>query len=63
MFNSILLQLPNFLNINPNFIDLRTIVLKFQEGGYKNADEIIHDLRQIVFSVKHYLQVSIHLNK
>lgn len=51
-------QFPDFAKHVPNYIDLRTIAFKLQIGEYHNVYEVIHDLRQIVYSANIYLKVS-----
>lgn len=40
----------------PNFVDLRTIVLRSHIGSYTSLHEAVHDLRQIVYNCSQYLQ-------
>uniref|UniRef100_A0A1Q3FSQ8 Bromo domain-containing protein n=1 Tax=Culex tarsalis TaxID=7177 RepID=A0A1Q3FSQ8_CULTA len=47
---------PDFHIINPNFVDLRSIISKAQIGGYRNVYEIVQDLRQIVAAARRYLE-------
>ncbi|EDS44325.1 conserved hypothetical protein [Culex quinquefasciatus] len=47
---------PDFHTINPNFVDLRSIISKAQIGGYRNVYEIVQDLRQIVVAARRYLE-------
>lgn len=46
---------PDFCKVVPNFIDLRSIILKTQLNEYDNIYEIVQDLRQIVDSARIYL--------
>lgn len=54
-------QFPDFQSAVANYMDLRTIIQKAQIGGYRNIFEIVHDLRQIVYCAKRYLQKNPHL--
>lgn len=45
----------------PQYVDLRHIVVKSQIGGYTTFNEIVHDLRQIVYSARRYLGVHPHV--
>ncbi|XP_063699985.1 protein mitoshell [Culicoides brevitarsis] len=47
---------PGFTKYVPNYIDLRTIVFKLEVGDYLNIYEVVHDLRQILYSGNVYLQ-------
>lgn len=49
-------QFPDFQTVVPNFVDLRTIVLRSHIGSYTSLHEVVHDLRQIVYVCSYYLQ-------
>lgn len=53
-----LFQFPDFTAKYPNFMDLRSIILKAQVGGYSHIFEIVHDLKLIIYHAKIYLKVS-----
>lgn len=46
---------PDFCEHVPDFVDLRSIILKNHTGGYKHINQIVHDLRQVVYSALQYL--------
>lgn len=53
------MQFPNFDRVVPNFIDIRSIIVKSQSGGYGRIHDVVHDLRQIVYCARVYLQVGL----
>ncbi|XP_037025540.1 protein mitoshell [Bradysia coprophila] len=46
---------PDFLKIVPNFIDLRSIIMKSEMEVLANVYEVVHQIRQIFYSAKLYL--------
>ncbi|XP_055643105.1 protein mitoshell isoform X3 [Toxorhynchites rutilus septentrionalis] len=51
---------PDFLTINPNFVDIKTIISKTQIGGYQSIHDIVNALRQIVRAARRYLEKNSH---
>ncbi|XP_037903735.1 protein mitoshell isoform X3 [Hermetia illucens] len=49
---------PDFTAKYPNFMDLRSIILKAQVGGYSHIFEIVHDLKLIIYHAKIYLKIN-----
>lgn len=50
---------PDFINKHKNdFMDVRSIVLKCQIGGYQHIYEVIHDVKKIIFTGKEFLKIN-----
>ncbi|XP_036346308.1 protein mitoshell-like [Rhagoletis pomonella] len=48
---------PEFMSKHKNdFMDVRSIILKCQVGGYQHIFEVVHDVKKIVHTVKEYLK-------
>lgn len=40
-----------------DFMDVRSIILKCQVGGYQHIFEVVHDVKKIMHTGKEYLKV------